>query len=74
MMNIGCMYSFGRDAEEVREEWRAAREANEPKYYYKVRMWNGGITYKVYKPSEAAFLWKDSEDRLTQCDEAISLI
>ena len=73
MMNIGCMYAFGEDAEEHRRRFREAQSANEPKYYYKVRMWNGGTTYKVYKPSEAAFLWKDSEDRLTQCGEAISL-
>ena len=55
-----------RTIEEVDKAFMEAWNADEEPCYYKLRMLNGGICYKKYKPSVAKFLWNQEMWRLTK--------
>ena len=44
--------------EYIDKEWTNAQNANEKEYVYKCQMYNGGTTYKLYKPSVANLVRK----------------
>lgn len=56
MKSNNKIYSLNQDF--IDTEWEQAESANEKKLYYRVYALNGGIIYKVYKPSVAALVSK----------------
>ena len=42
----------------IDKEWTNAQNANEKEHVYKCQMYNGGTTYKLYKPSVANLVRK----------------